>query len=109
WYKYGSLPGQPGTAVMDGHVDNGLSLAGVFKHLDSIQKGDDIYVTTASGVQVHYVVSDIELYPYQDVPMNQILTTSGQSRLALITCDGAWVQGQRTYDHRLVVYANLVS
>ena len=34
---------------------------------------------------------------------------SGQPRLALITCDGAWVQGNRTYDHRLVVYATLVS
>src|SRR5258708_38380056 len=24
WYKYGSLPGQKGSAVMAGHVDNGL-------------------------------------------------------------------------------------
>lgn len=109
WYKYGALPGQEGTAVMDGHVDNGLSLAGVFKHLDSIQMGSDIYIVTASGQKLHYVVSDIQLYPYQAVPMSNILTTSGPARLALITCDGAWVQGNRTYDHRLVVYATLSS
>jgi sortase A len=109
WYRNGALPGQDGTAVMDGHVDNGLSLAGVFKHLDSIQKGTDIYVVTGDGTKLHYEVSDIELYPYQDVPMADIVTKSGPPRLALITCDGAWVQGQRTYDHRLVVYANLVS
>ena len=109
WYKYGALPGQEGTAVMDGHVDNGLSLAGVFKHLDAIQKGSDIYVVTASGQKIHYVVSDIELYPYQGVPMSSILTTTGPARLVLITCDGAWVQGNRTYDHRLVVYATISS
>jgi sortase A len=109
WYKYGALPGQAGTAVMDGHVDNGLSLAGVFKQLDSIQTGNDIYVVTNDGQKFHYVVSDIELYPYTDVPMNQIITKTGPPKLALITCDGAWVQGQKTYDHRLVVYATLVS
>ncbi len=109
WYRYGALPGQSGTAVFDGHVDNGLSLAGVFKHLDSIQAGDDIYVQTASGTKLHYVVSGVVLYPYQNVPMADITAKTGASRLALITCDGAWVQGQRTYDHRLVVYANLVT
>lgn len=109
WYRYGALPGQPGTAVFDGHVDNGLSLPGVFKHLDSLQAGDDIYIQTSSGASLHYVVSDTRLYPYQEVPMGEIIAKTGLPRLALITCDGTWEQGQRTYDHRLVVYADLVS
>ena len=109
WYKNGVAPGQDGSALIDGHVDNGLSLAGVFKHLNSIALGDDIYVQTESGIKLHFVVSGIVLYPYQSVPMSDILSTTGAPRLALITCDGAWVEGQRTYDHRLVVYADLVS
>jgi sortase A len=109
WYKYGSLPGQTGSAVMDGHVDNGLSLPGVFKRLDTIAVGDDMYVQTVGGTQLHFVVFDIQLYPYQEVPMDDITRITGHPRLVLITCDGAWVQGNRTYDHRLVVYANLVS
>jgi LPXTG-site transpeptidase (sortase) family protein len=109
WYKYGVLPGAPGSAVMDGHVDNALSLPGVFKHLDSLTKGDDIYVQTAGGTNLHFVVSDIEIYPVADVPMQDITATTGPPRLALITCDGAWVQSQKMYDQRLVVYANLVS
>jgi LPXTG-site transpeptidase (sortase) family protein len=109
WYKYGALPGQAGSAVFDGHVDNGLSLAGVFKHLADIAAGDDIYIQTENGTMLHYVVSGTAEYPYQEVPMADLTSTTGAPRLALITCEGAWVQGQRTYDHRLVVYANLVT
>jgi sortase (surface protein transpeptidase) len=108
WYKYGAAPGQAGDAVFDGHVDNGLSLPGVFKQLGSIAVGDDIYVETASGTRLHFVVSDIQQYPYLEVPMNSIVSTTGEPRLSLITCEGAWVQGQKTYDHRLVVYAKMV-
>lgn len=106
WYRYGPEPGQAGSAVIDGHVDNGLSLPGVFKKLNTIAKGDDIYIATASTT-LHFAVSDIELYPYTEVPTGSIFAATGPPRLVLITCDGAWVAGQRTYDHRLVVYADL--
>jgi len=108
WYKYGALPGDEGDAVFDGHVDNGLALAGVFKHLGDIAMGDDIFIQTQSGEKLHFVVSDIEQYPYTDVPMGDIVSKTGPPRLSLITCEGAWVQGQKTYDHRLVVTAKLV-
>src|SRR5262249_51609088 len=49
WYRYGTIPGQLGSAVIDGHVDNGLALAGVFKHLQDIKVGDDVYVGTKDG------------------------------------------------------------
>ena len=107
WYKWGPAPGEPGTAIIDGHVDNGLSLAGVFKRLDQIQTGDDIDVVTASGTKLAFVVTGIQSYPYQQVPMAAITAPKRDAELALITCDGGWVQGQRTYDHRLVVYAKL--
>lgn len=110
WYTYGAIPGQPGTAVIDGHVDNGLSLAGVFKHLDSIQTGDDIYVTNYAGQKLHFVVSDIEYYGYEDAPTNQIFNNdSNGAQLELITCSGTWVPDQKTYDERLVVTATLVN
>jgi len=109
WYKYGPVPGALGSAVMDGHVDNGLSLAGVFKHLSDVKVGDDVYVENQSGQRLHFKVTDIELYPYKSVPTDQIFNPKDTERLNLITCDGSWVQGQRTYDHRLVVYTTLMS
>jgi sortase A len=107
WYKLGPEPGQLGSAVIDGHVDNGLSLAGVFKHLVDIKVGDDVYVQEKDDSKLHFIVTDIESYPYQDAPSPQIFTQTDAARLNLITCEGVWVPAGRTYDHRLVVYTEL--
>lgn len=109
WYEYGPAPGETGSAVVDGHVDNGLGLDGVFKHLNALKAGDDIYVTARNGSRLHFVVSDVELYPYNAAPSDLIFGQNDTARLNLITCDGAWVSGQRTYDHRLVVFSKLSS
>ncbi|CAN5116954.1 hypothetical protein BH11PAT3_BH11PAT3_3130 [soil metagenome] len=109
WYKPGTEPGKVGSAVMAGHVDNGLSLAGVFKKLDTIQVGDDVFVQQASGAKLHFKVEKVTSYPYTEVPVVSIFTSQdGSKRLNLITCVGAWVPGQKTYDRRLVVYTKLV-
>lgn len=109
WYKYGTVPGHTGSAVIDGHVDNGLGLNGVFKHLDQVQAGDDIYVLDASGRTLHFVVDRTAEYPYKEVPTNEIFASSSVPNLVLITCGGAWVESDKTYDHRLVVFATLAS
>lgn len=104
WYKYGTVPGKLGSAVIDGHVDNGLALAGVFKHLGDIKVGDDVYVVTASGTKLHFVVSDVETYPYTDGPTEKIFNARDAAHLNLITCAGTWTKGGHTYNERLVVY-----
>ena len=40
WYKYGVRPGEQGSAVIAGHVNNGLSRPAVFWNLNELQKGD---------------------------------------------------------------------
>jgi len=109
WYKLGPEPGQLGSAVIDGHVDNGLSLAGVFKHLVDIKVGDDVYVQEEDGSKLHFTVTDVETYPYENAPNEQIFEQTDAARLNLITCEGVWVPAGRTYDHRLVVYTELSS
>jgi len=107
WYKPGPVPGQAGSAVIDGHVDNGLSLAGVFKYLVDIKVGDDLYVDTKDGRALHFVVTDVETYPYHAVPTGLVFNRVDAARLNLITCEGVWVGADKTYDHRLVVFAEL--
>jgi len=109
WYKYGTTPGDMGSAVIDGHVDNGLGLAGVFKHLGDMQIGDDVYVENKDGERLHFVVTDIQSYPYKDAPDEQIFNAGDAARLNLITCEGKWVKADKTYDQRLVIYTKLVS
>lgn len=109
WYKYGTVPGHTGSAVIDGHVDNGLSLAGVFKHLGDIKLGDDVYVVDQNGAQLHFRVVDIKIYPYTADISSDLFGKTDAARLNLITCTGTWVSGQRTYNERLVVYTELAS
>lgn len=109
WYKYGAVPGQMGSAVMAGHLDNGLALSGVFKHLEKLTIGDDVFIATKGGQRLHFVVTDIGRYDYKEVPTEKVFTRDDVPRLNLITCSGDWVRSDKTYDERLVIYTSLAA
>lgn len=109
WYKLGTRPGEVGSAIIDGHVDNGLGLAGVFKNLHKLTPGDDVYVVQHDGTKLHFRVEKVETYPYNVIPTSDIFQSSDGARLNLITCEGEWIKDQKTYNARLVVYTTLVS
>jgi LPXTG-site transpeptidase (sortase) family protein len=108
WYKYGPIPGQTGSAVMDGHVDNALALDGVFKHLEDVKVGDDVYVVSKDGTKLHFKVIKTEIYNTKDSPNQKIFADTSGKYLNLITCTGTWVKSDKSYDQRLVVYTELV-
>ena len=110
WYVNGPIPGDMGTAVIDGHYDNGLGLDGVFKHLGEIENGNDIYVTRKDGQKLHYRVTNIEKIPYDDPTTAQKVfdPQTNDSEIKLVTCSGTWVPNDRTYDQRVVITAVLV-
>ena len=109
WYIYSPKPGQEGSAVIDGHVDNGLALAGVFKHLSDIQVGDPISVTDGDGKKIDFTVIQIDIYPYSSTSTDALSYPKPGSYLRLISCTGSWLSKFRTYDKRIVVTAKLVS
>ncbi|MES2315373.1 MAG: class F sortase [Patescibacteria group bacterium] len=108
WYRYGILPGQLGSAVMAGHVDNGLSLPGVFSNLKDLSIGDDVYVATVGGERLHFIVSAVDTYDFNDKGTN-VFKEKDAKLLRLITCTGSWVSQYKTHDKRLVVTAVLSS
>jgi LPXTG-site transpeptidase (sortase) family protein len=108
WYKYGTVPGREGSAVIAGHVDNALALDGVFKELGKIRVGDEVYVVRNDDVKLRFKVTRIEEYPYKEAPAQEIFATGGGKYLNLITCSGTWVKEEKSYDKRLVVYTALV-
>lgn len=108
WYRYGPLPGQIGSAVFDGHVDNGLGVAAVFKHVGDIKIGDEIDVITEKGNKIPFKVTDVAQYGYKDKTANQkIFIENKDALIRLITCTGTWVSNEKTYDHRIVVTGKL--
>lgn len=107
WYRYGTLPGAVGSAVLDGHVDNGLGGGAVFARLGELKAGDDLYIESKEGQRLHFVVEEVASYAVADVPLQKLFTRDDKPRLNLITCEGAWIAEQKMYDRRLVVYATL--
>ena len=107
WYKYGTLPGQIGNAVIDGHVDNGGSIPGPFKHLDSVHAGDQIAILDSNGKTLHYTVVYSNGYDYRKFPSDLVFNGYVGSYLKIITCHGQWLPKEGTYDERLVVTAVL--
>jgi sortase (surface protein transpeptidase) len=109
WYKYGPVPGAIGNAVIDGHLDNAISLPGVFKYLNAINIGDDIFVSNTSGGQTHFKVTKKETLDYNATSTDEIFEPSTTTpNLVLITCEGTWDQSVRQYSSRLVVFSTLV-
>jgi len=107
WYKYGTVPGDTGSAVLAGHVNNGLALPAVFAKLDELKVGDDIYLTNAEGLEMHFRVVGENTYPFDSAPP-EVFTEGDGKYLKLITCTGTWMKDRRTHDQRLVIKAELV-
>jgi sortase A len=105
WYEYGGRPGGPGNAVFAGHVNNALTTAGVFMHLEKLSIGDYVTVADTEGKTLVYKVKAIDQYKVDEAPAASIFAATGPSQLILITCDGEWVQSERTFDKRLVITA----
>lgn len=109
WYKYGETPGQIGNAVIDGHVDNGASIPGIFKHLDQVKIGDIITITMSDNTALRFKVTDSSIYKDEDFPSESVFVGDGlHSVLKIITCNGTYIPSQHTYDKRLIVTAVLV-
>jgi sortase A len=106
WFKYGALPGEEGSAVIAGHVDNGIARPAVFYNLKDLALGDKINVKTKGEAELYFTVTKIETLDYND-RNTDVFTEKGDKFLKLITCSGKWVSKIKTHDKRLVVTATL--
>ncbi len=106
WFKLSSVPGEPGTAVISGHLDTINSPYGIFYNLDKLSLGDEIEIENKQSQLFHFIVSDIKTIDYTS-SSEQLMQPSDQSRIVLVTCAGNWIKSQKVYDKRLVVFAQL--
>jgi sortase (surface protein transpeptidase) len=107
WYNLASKPGQVGSTVLDGHSDNFHGDPAVFYYLDTLAKGDQIFITDQNGKEFTYTVIDNEVYPVDALPLRYIFASNDAVRLNLITCHGQWDNSIQTYNQRTVIYAVL--
>ncbi|MDQ2713784.1 MAG: class F sortase [Chloroflexota bacterium] len=108
WYQNGPLPGERGSAVIDGHLDRPHGLPAVFWHLRDLRVGNDVFVIDAQGRRYHFRVTGVVLYLPQNAPLQQIFGNESGNFLNLITCAGEWIVSQHQTMYRLVVYTSLL-
>ncbi|MBX6749610.1 MAG: class F sortase [Micromonosporaceae bacterium] len=106
WYGLGPTPGEPGTAVIVGHVDTD-SRPGVFHNLRDIRAGKLIEVARKDRRIATFRVDSVEEFPKDKFPADRVLVHSDVPRLALVTCGGEWVGGDTGYADNIIVFAHL--
>ncbi|MDX2677066.1 class F sortase [Streptomyces sp. NY05-11A] len=105
WYTGGSVPGEPGAAVIIGHNDTRFGRA-VFHDLHKIAEGADITVTDVRGKSAHFTVTGTESVSKTSFPTQKVYGPTQDRALRLITCDGDFdAQGHPV--NNLIVYATL--
>jgi sortase (surface protein transpeptidase) len=108
WYNLGVRPGQPGNAVMAGHLDSKTGPA-IFWRLKELRPGDEITVVSDDGLERRFIVQRLENYRYDQAPLERIFGTSSEFALNLITCGGSFDRRSQNYDQRLVVFTTLAA
>jgi hypothetical protein len=106
WYKLGPRPGDPGSAVILGHVDSTRGPA-VFFRLRELRRGDEIKVTRADRSSARFVVERTAQYDKQRFPTDEVYYPTLTSALRLVTCGGQFDTSTGHYRSNIIVFATL--
>ncbi|MFD5624568.1 class F sortase [Streptomyces yangpuensis] len=107
WYLNGISPGQRGSAVIVGHVDNAQGPA-VFYGLGSVKPGNRIEVERYDGRTAVFEVYGVEVFSKEAFPGARVYGDTGHAELRVITCGGGYSKA-RGYDGNVVVFARMVA
>ncbi len=107
WYNLGPRPGQKGNAVIDGHLSSRTWVPAVFDHLDDLLVGDNLYIEDDQGRIISFIVREIRTYDSEE-DASDIFSLSEGIHLNIITCSGDWDKVQKSFNKRLVIFADVV-
>ncbi|MEU3660564.1 class F sortase [Streptomyces sp. NPDC032940] len=106
WFTGAVSPGEKGTAVVVGHVDNKQGPA-VFYGLGALKKGNRVEVSRQDGKTAVFEIYGIEVFAKDDFPGDRVYASKGTPELRVITCGGGFTK-QNGYDGNVVAFARLV-
>ncbi|WP_405920606.1 class F sortase [Streptomyces longwoodensis] len=106
WFTGAVSPGEKGTAVVVGHVDNTQGPA-VFYSLGALKKGNRVEVARQDGRTAVFEIYGVEVFAKADFPGDRVYASKGEPELRVITCGGGFSK-QNGYDGNVVVFARLV-
>jgi sortase (surface protein transpeptidase) len=104
WYRHGPSPGEPGSAVIAGHL-NWEGMTGLFANLAGTPVGATVTVTYDDGSQRAFTVTSVELVPKPEVSVKGVFARDGDRVLRLVTCGGEFDDSVNSYRSNVVVTA----
>ncbi len=107
WFEPGTKPGNRGSSVIAGHVDDKTGPS-VFFNLEDMENGDKIIIAGENKKRLTFKVVGKEVFPKNDAPVSEIFGYTSRRMLNLITCTGDFNNSVGTHNDRLVVYTELV-
>jgi hypothetical protein len=108
WYRHSPTPGEPGAAVIIGHVDTAREGPAVFFRLRELQAGDTISVRRKDGHVSRFSVTRVASYPKQEFPTTEVYGPLDHPALRLVTCGGSFDRTKGSYRSNVVVYAEAI-
>jgi LPXTG-site transpeptidase (sortase) family protein len=104
WVGSKPMGATKGTTLIAGHVDSAVAGLGYFAKLTDLKKGDPITVVDGLGEKWTFEVSATKQTGKSALPKD-LFDTTGERRLALITCGGEFDEVKRSYVDNYIVYA----
>ena len=105
WDEAGTTPGERGTSIVAGHVDNTEGPA-VFYNLGALKRGARIEVDRRDGTVAEFTVDAVEVYAARDFPDQKVYGAASRPELRVITCGGGYSK-TTGYQGNVVVFAHL--
>jgi sortase (surface protein transpeptidase) len=104
WYQDGPRPGQPGPAVLLGHVDSRTGPA-VFARLAALPAGAVVLVDRTDGTTVRFRVQGRLQVAKSRFPADLVYAPTLAPSLRLVTCGGTFDRGTGHYRDNVIVTA----
>jgi predicted outer membrane protein/sortase (surface protein transpeptidase) len=107
WVASAEAGASTGSVIIDGHVDTSDDGLGALYRvgIGDLRIGDRITVTTMFGRQVNYRIYAQSVYAKTAQLPAEVLASTREPRLVLITCGGPFDTDDRSYEDNVVVYA----
>jgi hypothetical protein len=97
-------PGQPGVALIAGHIDSAVQGDGALYRLQQVKPGASITVTGQGNSVTKWTVTRLQVVLKSDLP-SDLFVDSGPARLAVVSCGGPFDAATGHYLDNVIAWA----
>lgn len=96
-------PGDPGVALLAGHIDSAIQGRGALYRLQAVKPGASVTVWDAHGAATRWKVTRVQVVQKSDLPRG-LFANSGPSRLAVVSCGGPFDAATGHYVDNIIAW-----